>query len=179
MKKKLLKPKAVMVLWDKLCKEVETIRKKEMLKPKKSRLKRNLKMGPGKRRAKEHAAQCGMKSIGEVRCAADMDRQGIKWKYEAETLVYQHKPQKYTPDFLLKGKLLIEYKGKMTNETRKKLLSIKRCNPERRLCIVFEKPNNKLSSRPNASRYWQWAERNGFEWSDQTIHKGWIGKNTK
>jgi len=171
-------PKTVMKEWDKLCAEVEVTRKKEMLKPKKQRLKRNLKMGPGKRRAKEYAARAGFKSIGEVRCAADMDRQGIKWEYEAETLVYQHKPQKYTPDFLLSKKLLIEYKGKMTNETRKKLLSIKRCNPGRRLCIVFEKPNNKLSARPNAGRYWQWAERNGFEWSDQVINPRWIRNNT-
>jgi predicted nuclease of restriction endonuclease-like RecB superfamily len=166
-----------MKLWNKLCDEIAAIKKEEMKKPKKKRLKKNLKTGPGKRRAKEHAALAGMKSIGEVRCAADMDRQGIKWKYEAETLVYQHQPQKYTPDFLLSRKLLIEYKGKMTNETRKKLLSIKRCNPGRRICIVFEKPDNKLSSRPNASRYWQWAERNGFEWSDQVIRPEWLRKN--
>jgi predicted nuclease of restriction endonuclease-like RecB superfamily len=143
--------------WDALCAK---------LKPKR----------PGKKQAKEYADMAGMKSIGEVRCAADLDTQGIKWKYEHETLSYQHRPQKYTPDFTLvdNDDLLIEYKGKMTNETRKKLLSIQRCNPKRRLCIVFERPNNKLSSRPNATRYWQWAERNGFKWSEQVIDPSWI-----
>ena len=54
----MLKPKTVMQRWNKLCEE---------LKPK----------SPGRRQAKEYAKLCGMKSIGEVRCAKDMDRRGI------------------------------------------------------------------------------------------------------
>jgi predicted nuclease of restriction endonuclease-like RecB superfamily len=160
--------------WKKLCAQVEATRAKEMKKPPNKRLKKNLKTGPGRRLAKEYAAMAGMKSIGEVRCAADMDSKKIEWKYEIEKLRYQHKVQTYTPDFLLADGTLIEYKGKMTNETRKKLLSIKRCNPKRRLCIVFEKPDNKLSSRPNSQRYWQWAEANQFEWSDQVVDPRWV-----
>lgn len=156
----MMKPKTVMKKWEALCKKV-----------KKDKTKRR---APGRKEARKLAAMAGMKSMGEVRCAADMDKLGIKWKYEAEKLTYQHAPQTYTPDFLLDKDVLIEYKGKMTNETRRKLLSIKRCNPRRRLCIVFEQPNNKLSSRPNATRYWQWAEKHGFEWSDKTINPSWL-----
>jgi hypothetical protein len=126
--------------------------------------------------AKAMAKKAGMKSMGEVRCAADMDARSIGWHYEAEKLEYQYTPQKYTPDFTLydENGMLIEYKGKMTNETRKKLLAIKRCNPERRICLVFEKPNNKISSRKNAMRYWQWAERHGFEWSEHFVKEEWL-----
>lgn len=174
--RRLLKPATVMKKWNALCEKYANTYKAEMKKPKKERVKARLKRAPGRAEAKKHAATAGMKSIGEVRCAADMDKRGIKWKYEAETLDYQHKPQKYTPDFLLvdNDSMLIEYKGKMTNEVRKKLLSIKRCNPKRRLCLVFEQSNNKLSSRPNATRYWQWAESNGFEWSSQTVDPTWL-----
>jgi len=141
--------------WEKTKGEFAANRKKEMQKPKNKRLKKNLKLNPGKRMARTTAALAGMKSMGEVRCAADLDKRKIKWLYENEKLVYQHEPQKYTPDFTLvdNGGLLIEYKGKMTDGGRKKLLSIKRCNPDRQLCIVFEQPNNKLSSRPNSIRY--------------------------
>ena len=153
----MLKPKTVMQRWNKLCEE---------LKPK----------SPGRRQAKEYAKLCLMKSIEEVRCAADMDRRGIKYIYERDTLRYQHLPQKYTADFTLidNGDLLIEYKGKMTNDTRKKMLSVKRSNPDRRICIVFEKANNKLSSRPNSTRYWQWSEASGFEWSEGVVKSEWL-----
>ena len=47
--------------------------------------------------ARKFAKLAGMRSIGEVRCAADMDKRGIKYKYENTVLAYQHKVQKYTP----------------------------------------------------------------------------------
>jgi hypothetical protein len=161
-KKRLLKPSTVMTKWKALCKKVKEDSTRRR--------------APGRVQARQTAALAGMKSMGEVRCAADMDKRGIKWMYEYEKLVYQHNPQEYTPDFTLyaDNDMLIEYKGKMTDETRKKLLSIKRSNPERRLCIVFEQPNNKLSARPNASRYWQWAEKSGFEWSNQLVDEAWF-----
>ena len=155
----MLKPQTVLNRWEALIKKMA---------PKK----------PGRREAKEYAKLCGMKSIGEVRCSADMDKRDIKWVYEKDTLRYQHLPQKYTADFTLidNGDLLIEYKGKMTNDTRKKMLSVKRSNPDRRICIVFEKANNKLSSRPNSTRYNQWAESNGFEWSEMIVKEEWLNE---
>jgi predicted nuclease of restriction endonuclease-like RecB superfamily len=155
-KKRLLKPITVMKKWDALVLKA---------KPK----------SPGKVAARHTAALAGMKSIGEVRCAADMDKRKIPWKYEHEKLAYQHKVQAYIPDFTLvdNDDLLIEYKGKMTDETRKKIASIKRCNPERRICLVFERPNNKLSSRAKM-RYWEWAERKGIEWSDKYVLEEWL-----
>jgi hypothetical protein len=154
--KRLLKPATVLNQWEALVKKT--------------------KKRPGRKVAREYAAKCGMKSIGEVRCAADLDKRKIKWKYEHEVLKYQHEPQSYTPDFTLidLDNLLIEYKGKMINDTRKKILAIKRCNPKRRICLVFERANNKLSSRPNSLRYWQWAERHGIEWSETYVREEWV-----
>jgi hypothetical protein len=126
------------------------------------------------RMAKQMAKSCGMRSIGEVRCAADMDKRGIKYRYEAEKLHYVIEGD-YTPDYTLvdTDDLLIEYKGKMTNETRRKMVAIKKCHPDRRICIVFEKPNNKLSKR-HKMRYWQWAEKNGFDWSEHYVKEEWL-----
>ena len=153
----MIKPKTVIQRWEALIKKMAPKR-------------------PGRREAKEYAKMCLMKSIGEVRCAADMNSRGIKYIYERDTLRYQHLPQKYTADFTLidNGDLLIEYKGKMTNDTRKKMLSVKRSNPDKRICIVFEKANNKLSSRPNSTRYWQWSESSGFEWSEGVVKSEWL-----
>lgn len=158
------KPKTVLKLWLKLCHQV-----------KKDKTKRK---APGRREAKKYAAMCGMKSMLEVEVAADAANRGIDLEYEKETLEYQHSPQKYTPDFTpaqpCKKNPIIEVKGKMTAEVRKKLISIKRCNPDRKICLVFGYANNKLSARPNATRYWQWAEQNGFLWSEKSVKKEWF-----
>ena len=147
-------PAEVIKLWEKLC---------HKLKPR----------SPGSKRAKEYAAMCGMRSMGEVSCAANMDLLKIPYEYEKHTLQYQHAPQTYTPDFVLPNGMVIEFKGKMTAETRKKMISIKRSNPNVRIGIVFQKANNKLSSKPNSTRYWQWAETNGFLHSDAYVPKEW------
>lgn len=170
--KKLLTPKAVVIEWEKLSRQFKRIREKEMKKPVKDRVRKNLKAGPGGRVARQYAAKCGMKSMGEVYCAADMDKRRIKWKYEEEELDYTISST-YNPDFTLNNGTLIEYKGKMTDTTRKKLVAVKKNNPNKKLCIVFERANNKLSSRPNSWRYWEWAERNDFPWSEGVIKKEW------
>lgn len=177
-KKRLLKPSTVVKKWEKLCAQVEATRLKEMKKPPKQRKKKNLKRGPGGYQARAHAKLCGMRSMGEVYCAADMDRRGIKYKYEHEVLPYVVEKD-YNPDFTLyeSDDLLIEYKGKLTVGTRSDLTSIKRCHPNRRICIVFERAENKLTSAKNSWRYWEWAEKNGFEWSEKVVKDEWLKDN--
>ena len=147
-------PKTVVKLWETLCKK---------MKPK----------SPGRKMAKQYAAKAGMRSIGEIYCAANMGVDEIEYEYETVKIEYQHEPQIYTPDFILKNGKVVEFKGKMTAETRKKMISIKRSNPDLWIGIVFQKANNKLSSRPNAKRYWQWAEMNGFPWAEMRVPKSW------
>jgi hypothetical protein len=139
--------------------------------------------------AKTIAKLAGMKSMGEVKCAADMDERGIKYTYEGETFAYQHAPQKYTPDFNLKlikrkGRkpLHVEYKGKMTNDIRKKMLAVQRCNPNIKIAIVFENSKNGITKRRKKkdgtyntpTKYWQWAEQKGFLWSEHTVKEEWL-----
>lgn len=124
--------------------------------------------------AKQYAKKVGMKSMGEVKCACVLSalkrqKKIKKYDYESEKWVYQFDPQKYTPDFptITKNKdtVCIEYKGKMTDATRKKLRYIKKCNPDKRLVIVFERAVNKLK-RGSPTSYGKWASDNGFDWID-------------
>jgi hypothetical protein len=157
-----MKPSTVIKKWEALCEKIKNDKTKRK--------------APGRQEAQKHAAMCGMRSMGEVYCAANMDQLKIPYQYEAVTLTYQHAPQKYTPDFILPNGFIVEFKGKMTAEVRKKLVSIKRSNPEKKIGIVFQKANNKLSSRPNATRYWEWAEANGYLWSEAYVPKAWTTK---
>jgi hypothetical protein len=136
--------------------------------------------------AREIAKLVGMKSMGEVKCAADLQNRGVKYGYEVETFEYQHKPQHYTPDFVIPRKgqknLYVEYKGKMTPDIRRKMIAIQRSNPDLEIAIVFENAKNNISKRRKKkdgtyntpTKYWQWAERKGFLWSEHTIKEEWL-----
>jgi len=122
--------------------------------------------------ARQFAKDAGMRSMGEVRLAAWLEEHHYKYEYEPEQWGYQHEPQEYTPDFKV-GDVYLEYKGKMTDSTRKKLLSVKRCNPEKDLRLVFERSQNKL--RKGAKMlYGQWATKSGYEWADTLPPTDWF-----
>jgi len=129
------------------------------------------------RLAKTYAKMAGMKSMGEVKCAADLERRNIKFTYETTTVEYQHKVQHYTPDFDIgfegSNGIHIEYKGKLDYETRKKLLAERATNPDMQIGIVFEKPNNKIM-KGSKTTYGKWAETKGFLWADKTVPKEWL-----
>ena len=122
--------------------------------------------------ASNYAKTMGYKSMTEVRFAARLKSANIKFEYERDTFVYQHDPQEYTPDFFIDdSSIVLEVKGKLDYQTRRKLISIKKSNPDLDIRLVFEKPNNRIS-RGAKTRYWNWAEREGFPWySDQDIDK--------
>ena len=150
-KKKKLTPLQVITEWEKL--------------PKK---KRSARLG------REFAKKAGMRSMGEVYCAADMDRQKIPYEYEPDKLRYTIDAT-YTPDFLVKiGDVYVEFKGKMVGTTRTKIRAIIRSNPQIRYCMVFQRANNKLSSKSKSLQYWQWCERYKIPWAEGTIKKEWL-----
>jgi hypothetical protein len=168
---RLLKPATVLKRWQAACKKQIALYNAY----KRGEGKRCSRL-PGRKVARQHSNMCGMKSMLEVEVAADMDKRKIKWAYEQEKLTYQYEPQKYEPDFTLLDTedKLIEVKGKMTGDVRKKLLAIQRCNPKRKIYLVFGNANNKLSTRKNSKRYSQWAEQHGFEWSERKVLDEWV-----
>lgn len=97
--------------------------------------------------------------------------------YEPEQWEYQYDPQRYVVDFsVVKNDgttIFIEFKGKMTPDIRKKLSTIKKCNPDKDLHIIFEKGNNKINPRSKTT-YLNWAEKNGFKASTKEIEEAWI-----
>ena len=107
--------------------------------------------------------------MSEVRFASRLKSSKVPFTYEDTTFTYQYKPQKYTPDFTLtrktKKKVYLEYKGKLDGKTRKKMRAIRDSNPTLDVRLVFEKPKNKIYAGAK-TRYWEWAERNGFKWYD-------------
>lgn len=77
---------------------------------------------------------------------------------------------KWVPDFVLNGRIFIEYKGWFRPEHKRKLSSVKRCHPTLDIRIVFQS-----ATEANI----RWAERRGIPWAEKAIPKAWIREALK
>jgi hypothetical protein len=124
------------------------------------------------------AKKAGMKSMAEVETAVMLGSLKKGYAYESERWEYQHKVQHYTPDFKI-GNLYVEVKGKATNETRKKMLAVQRCNPDKNLVILFLKGNNKIR-KGSKTTYLEWFRKVGytcFDFSDMKSFLQYVRKH--
>lgn len=114
------------------------------------------------------------RSQGERDFADYLTRRGVKWSYETERLLYM---SEYSPDFIIqrkdKSKLYIEFKGYLKPADRSKMIKVKKLNPDADIRIVFQRATNKLNKN-STTTYGQWAEKNGFPWSENEVPKAWL-----
>ena len=123
-------------------------------------------------RVRKAAQKAGFRSAFEQRVAEGLS----EYEYEPFVIAYEvHETKKYTPDFALPNKVILECKGRLTADDRKKMLLVKEQHPELDIRFVFMYPNNKLTAR-SKTRYWEWAEKHGFKWADNTVPKEWYEK---
>ena len=98
---------------------------------------------------------------------------GVSYEYESERVPYtiQHH---YTPDFVLPNHVLLETKGYWDPADRRKILAVKKDNPDIDLRMVFQSPYNKISKKSKTT-YAQWCEKHDIPWSSyQNIPIDWL-----
>ena len=102
-----------------------------------------------------------MRSGLEKQVADLLKQLKVEYEYESEYFPYviEHK---YIPDFRV-GDVYLETKGYFKPSDRRKMLAVKRCNPDLDIRLVFQAPHNKISKRSKAT-YSMWAEKHGFPW---------------
>lgn len=86
-------------------------------------------------------------------------------KYEKLKLKYTipEEVHNYTADFLFEDEnTIVETKGKLTIQDRKKMLLLKQQYPQYKWVFCFQKPHAKLYKGGKMS-YKEWAINNGFE----------------
>ena len=103
--------------------------------------------------------------------------QGLSPKYEPDKFEYTlHR--KYTPDFLLGldvngNKVFSEIKGWWPSSERMKFLSVIRNNPELRIFVALQRPNQRLSKQSKTTLA-QWCQKQGINWSPIPIPPDFI-----
>ena len=82
---------------------------------------------------------------------------GVSFQYESEKLSYTIE-HNYTPDFVLPNYVYLEAKGYWDAADRRKVLAVKRDNPDIDLRMVFQSPYNTISKKSKTT-YAQWCEK--------------------
>ncbi len=99
----------------------------------------------------------------EERVAELLDALKISYEYESTKVPYiiQHH---YCPDFVLPNNVYLETKGYWDPADRRKILAVKKDNPDLDLRMVFQAPYNTISKKSKTT-YAMWCERHDIPWS--------------
>ena len=109
----------------------------------------------------------------EENIATLLDGLGVSFEYESEKLGYTIE-HSYTPDFVLPNYTYLEAKGYWDPKDRRKILAVKKDNPDIDLRMVFQSPYNKISKKSKTT-YAQWCEKHDIPWSSyQNIPIDWL-----
>ena len=88
---------------------------------------------------------------------------GVSYQYESEKLSYTIE-HTYTPDFVLPNYTYLEAKGYWDPADRRKILAVKKANPEIDLRMIFQSPYNKISKKSKTT-YAKWCEKHDIPWT--------------
>ena len=88
---------------------------------------------------------------------------GVSYQYESEKLGYTIE-HNYTPDFVLPNYTYLEAKGYWSPEDRRKILNVKKSNPEIDLRMIFQAPYNTISKKSKTT-YAKWCEKHDIPWT--------------
>ena len=102
----------------------------------------------------------------EARIADLLSNLGVTYEYESTKVPYEIQFN-YSPDFILPSGIMLEAKGYWAPEDRRKILAVKKCNPEIDLRMIFQTPYNTISKKSKTT-YAQWCDRHNIPWTTFT-----------
>ena len=110
-----------------------------------------------------HEKPIKFRSKLEERIADLLEGLGVSYEYESTKVPYtiQHH---YYPDFILSNKTYLEAKGYWDAADRRKVLAVKKDNPDIDIRMVFQSPYNTISKKSKTT-YAQWCERHDIPWA--------------
>lgn len=113
----------------------------------------------------------GMRSGFERTLATQLKSTGTAFEYESLPIKYTLEGT-YWPDFILSNGIIIEAKGLLDKDSKRKMLAVKAQHPELDVRFVFMVANKKIPG--GKQTHAQWATRHGFKWADGVIPEEWL-----
>lgn len=117
------------------------------------------------------------KGTFEERVISDLNVRDVPYMYEPEKLAY-YVERHYVPDLKL-GTMYVELKGYFRQDAQRKMKAVKAQHPELDIRFVFQNAKATIQGakkRKDGSKMTcaEWAERNGFVYSEGTIPEEWL-----
>lgn len=117
------------------------------------------------------------KGTFEERVISDLNVRDVPYMYEPEKLAY-YVERHYVPDLKV-GTMYVELKGYFRQDAQRKMKAVKAQHPELDIRFVFQNANATIQGakkRKDGSKMTcaEWAERNGFVYSEGTIPEEWL-----
>jgi hypothetical protein len=78
----------------------------------------------------------------------------------------------YTPDFILDNGIIIEAKGLLDSDSKRKMIVVKKTYPDLDIRFVFWNAKKKIP--PTKQTHGEWATKNGFIWSEGEVPEEWL-----
>ena len=100
----------------------------------------------------------------------------VPFEFETVKLDYvvPAKERRYTPDFNLNNRIIVETKGLFDTEDRKKMVLVKEQHPHLDIRIVFQRATSKIR-KGSPTSYADWCIKAGFKWADHgRIPEDWL-----
>jgi hypothetical protein len=110
----------------------------------------------------------------EDRVIASLRACNLPFTYESHKIRYvvPASEHTYTPDIVLPNGVLIELKGYLDADARKKYVLVKSQSPDLDLRFVFQNASKPIRKGSKTS-YGIWATKNGFIWSQGSVPTEW------
>lgn len=103
---------------------------------------------------------------------------GYRCSYESEKLKYVLEAT-YTPDFIIRfedgHKIYLETKGYFDQIAKRKMVAVKKCNPDLDIRFLFSR--NNILYKGAKSKYSDWCNKYGFPWAIRDIPIEWLTRN--
>lgn len=117
----------------------------------------------------------GFRSGLEEAFSAQLEAAGVSYEYESFKIdfVEPAKKRKYTPDFRLHNKIIVETKGRFLTADRQKHLLVKSQHPELDIRFVFSSSKTKITKR-SPTTYADWCLKHGFQYADKKAPEAWL-----
>jgi hypothetical protein len=112
----------------------------------------------------------GMRSGFERTLAAQMRAENVSFEYETLKIPYTLEGV-YNPDFILENGIIIEAKGLLDRDSKRKMIAVKKQHPELDIRIVFMAADRKIPG--GKQTHAQWADKAGYIWADGKIPEEW------
>lgn len=115
----------------------------------------------------------GLKSGFERGIVANLNSRGVKFTYEELTLPYVLHGN-YHPDFKLENGIVVEAKGFLDRDSKRKMIAIRKQYPDLDIRFLFQEAAKKVPG--TRQTHAQWAERNGYLWAEGEIPEEWVNE---